>query len=84
MDKNGDMLEYRHLMKRPEYVKVQSHAYGEKTSRLSQGMKGRVEGTGTMHFIHKHEVPRDRNKDVTYGKINCNYQEGKEEPNECD
>ena len=34
-----------------------------------------------MHFIHKHEVPQDCFKDVTYGKINCNYWEGNAEQN---
>ena len=32
-------------------------------------MKSRVDGTDTMNSIHKHEVPRDRFKDDTYGKI---------------
>ena len=81
MDKNGDMLGYQHLMKRPEYAEVWSHAYGNEMGRLSQGTKGRVKGTDIMHFIHKHEVSRDRFKDVTCGKINYNYQEGKSAPN---
>ena len=34
-----------------------------------------------MYFIHKHEVIQYCFKDVTYGKINCNYREGKVEPN---
>ena len=78
MDRNGDMLEYHHLMKQPE---IWGHGYGNEIGRLAQRMKDRVDGTDTMHFIHKHEVPRDRFKDVTYGKINCHYQEGKAELN---
>ena len=34
-----------------------------------------------MFFIHKSEVPEDRFKDVTYGKINCDFKETKEEKN---
>ena len=59
MDRNGDMLEYRHLMKRDEYKEIWGHGYGNKIGRLAQGMPGRVDRSDTMHFIHKHEVPRD-------------------------
>ena len=34
-----------------------------------------------MFFINKSEVPKDRFTDVTYGKINYNYREQKEEKN---
>ena len=81
MDQNGDMLEYRHLMKRPEYKETWDHGYGNKIGQLAQGMPGQVDGTDTKHFIHKHEVLRNRFKDITYGKINCHCQEGKAEPN---
>ena len=82
IDRNGDMLEYLHLMKRPEYKEIWGRGYGNEIGRLTQGMKGRVNSTDTMHFIHKHKVRRDRFKDVTYGKINCHYREGKAEPNQ--
>ena len=42
-------------------------------------MPGRVEGTDTMFFIKKEEVPPDRFKDVTYGKFVVDYRENKEE-----
>ena len=66
------MLEYCHLMKLPEYSEIWNNSYGDEIGRLVQGMKGRVKGSDTMHFIHKDEVPRDHFKDV-YGKIDCNY-----------
>ena len=34
-----------------------------------------------MFFINKHEVPQERFKDCTYGRIVCNYRECKDEPN---
>ena len=40
MDKNGEMLEYRHLIKRPEYQEVWEKSYGNEIGRLAQGMKG--------------------------------------------
>ena len=40
-----------------------------------------MEGTETIFFIYKNEVPNDRRRDVTYGKINCNVRPQKEEQN---
>ena len=34
-------------------------------------MPGRTEGTNTIHFIGKNEVPKDRMRDVTYASIVC-------------
>lgn len=33
-----------------------------------------------MFFVDKAEVPKDRFKDVMFGRIVCNYREGKEDP----
>jgi hypothetical protein len=30
---------------------------------------GQIDGTNTIYFVHKHEVPQDRLKDVTYIKF---------------
>jgi len=81
MDDNGDMLEYRHLMKRPEYKEQWSTSYANEIGRLAQGIKGRVTGTNTMFFIHKGEVPKDRIRDTTYGRITCMFRPEKEEQN---
>ena len=43
-------------------------------------MPGRMQGTNTIFFIYKHNIPQHRNKDVTYGCIVCNYCSGKAEP----
>jgi hypothetical protein len=32
---------------------------------------GRIKGTNTIKFIHKHEVPKGRFKDVMYGQFVC-------------
>ena len=81
MDTNGDMLEYRHLMKRPDYTEIWRHSYGDETGRPAQGLKGRVKSTNTMYLIHKDKVPQYCFKNSTYGEINCRYREGKAEPN---
>ena len=81
MDANGELLQYRHLIKRPEYREVWGKAYGKELGRLAQGMLGVVEGTDTLDFIRKDEIPADRRKDVTYGQIVCNYRPEKDDPN---
>ena len=77
----GEMLEYRHLIGRPKYKKEWGVSFGNEIGRLAQGMPGRVEGTDTIHFIHKNQLPADRWKDVTYGRICCNFREQKQEKN---
>ena len=84
MDSNGELLQYRHLMAHPEYREVWGKAYGNELGRLAQGLPGRVDGTNTLDFIAKSEVPSDRFKDVTYGQIVCNYRTEKEDPNRQD
>ena len=40
-----------------------------------------VEGTNTLDFINKYDIPRYRFKEVTYSQIVCNHQAEKEDPN---
>ena len=47
---------------------------------LAQGVGRRIDGTNTIFFIHKHEIPQDRLKDVTYIKFVSSIQTGKEDP----
>ena len=77
----GELLEYRHLITRPKYREVWGKSFGDEVGRLAQGTPGRVEGTNTLFFIHKHEVPPDRRKDVTYDRICCNVRPEKDDPN---
>ena len=60
-------------MKRPEHQEIWGNGFGNEVGRLAQGMKGRVEGTNTLFFIHKHQIPRDRHKDTTYARICANF-----------
>ena len=38
MDVNGELLEYRHVMKKVEYRKIWGKAYGYELGRLAQGI----------------------------------------------
>ena len=56
----GELMEYRHLIAEPKYRKVWKPAYGKELRQLAQGLEGIVEGTDTISFIFKNEVPADR------------------------
>ena len=80
----GDLLEYRHLIRHPLYKEVWGGAFGKEVGRLAQGIPGVVEGTDTIEFIHKDDVPNDRYKDCTYVRIVCNENPRKRTPTECE
>ena len=77
----GELMEYRHLMKKPKYKTTWGNAFGNEVGRLAQGMPGRVKGTDTIVFIPQSNIPQDRWKDVTYARICCNYRPEKADPN---
>jgi hypothetical protein len=66
---DGELLEYKQLIANPKTRATWTHSYGNEIGRLAQDMPGRNTGTNTIIFIHKHQVPRERAKDVTYGLI---------------
>ena len=43
-------------------------------------MGGRIDGTNTIFFIHKHKIPQDRLKDVTYIKFVVSVRTEKDDP----
>ena len=76
---DGKILEYKHLIADPNTRAVWQRAFGNELGRLAQGMPGRVEGTNTIFFIHKSDIPADRRSDVTYVGYVVNYRPEKEE-----
>ena len=81
MDVNGDLLEYRHIMKREDYQNIWGKLYGNQLGILSQGIGDNIKETDTIVFTTKQNIPFENRRDITYGQIVCNYREGKEEPN---
>ena len=57
-EETGDLLEYRHLVKHPNNKKVWGGALGKEVGRLDQGLPIIVEGTNTLNFIFKNEIPQ--------------------------
>ena len=82
MDKSsGKMLNYRQLMRHPNYHKQWSLSSTDKFGRLANGVGTRIKGTKTIKFIHKSQVPKDQLKDVTYGQFVCSIRPEKAEQN---
>ncbi len=75
MDKDtGQLLNYQQLIRNPKYKKEWKILAANEFGQLAQGVGGRIKGTNTIKFIHKHEVPRGKFKDVTYGQFVCTVQ----------
>jgi hypothetical protein len=77
----GKLLEYRALLKHPKFRAAWSTSAANEFGRLAQGVGGRVQGTNTIQFIHKNDVPTDRFKDVTYLRMVCQVRTEKKESN---
>lgn len=81
MDKNGTMLEYRQLIKRPEYRQTWLNSCSNELGRLMQGRNStQLAGTNTMTPIKYIDVPEDRRKDITYGRLVVDHRPQKTEP----
>ena len=77
----GELMEYRHLVGNPKYRKTWQKSYGDEVGRLAQGMPERVEGTDTLFFIRKIDVPTQRWRDITYRRIVVSYRPSNENQN---
>ena len=65
------LLNYRYLRREPQYKKRWDRLAGSKFGQLANGIEERVKGTNTIKLIHRHEVPKQRMEDVTYGSFVC-------------
>ena len=78
-DESGKLLKYRSLITHPKYRETWMHSSANEFRRLVQGVGNRIKGTDTIFFVHKHEVPQDRWKDITYAKFVCELKPNKAE-----
>jgi hypothetical protein len=67
----GEALEYKELLNHSndEFRQQWQQSAANEFGRLAQGIKGRVEFTDAIDFIHFHEKPKD--KKATYGRVVC-------------
>ena len=75
----GKVLNYRKLMQSQKHKETWSKLSANKFGRLANRVGGRIEGTNTIKFIPKRDVPRKQMKDVTYGQSECCIQPEKAE-----
>ena len=68
----GESMEYRDLIKSEKHRVVWERSLANEIGRLCTGIRD-IKGTETMTFIPKSEIPKDRLKDVTYGRIVVSY-----------
>ncbi len=71
-DKTGDLLKYQHLIKHPKYRETRSNSFGMEIRCLATT-------TETIIFVNRKEIPQDRQCNITYGRICCNYWEQKKD-----
>jgi hypothetical protein len=69
-------MEYSALMKDSRLQPLWTRGFGNKCGRLFQGIRD-IPGTDTCFFIELKNIPKDRN--ITYGKIVCDYKPHKQE-----
>ena len=67
----GEPMEYRQVMKCPKYRKLYAK---------TQGIPGVVNGTNTIFFVDKTNVPSERWKDAIYGRVLVKYCPEKGDP----
>jgi hypothetical protein len=61
-------------MRDPKHKEIWAQSSANEFGRLTQGLKdGRVKGTNTMRYITKNQIPKNRQKDVTYTSFTCDY-----------
>jgi hypothetical protein len=72
----GKVMEYSALMKDPHLQPLWPRGFGNECGRLFQGIRD-IPGTNTCFFTELKNIPNDR--EITYGKIVCDYKAHKKE-----
>ena len=60
------------MIKRPETRETRFRSLANEIGRLAQGIRD-INGTDTIFFIPKYEIPKERLKEVTYARIVVDY-----------
>jgi hypothetical protein len=72
----GKKMEYSALMKDSRLQPLWTRGFGKEWGRLFQGIRD-IPGTDTCFFVELKNIPKERN--ITYGKIVCDYKPHKQE-----
>eukprot|EP00956_Cyclotella_meneghiniana_P001082 scaffold1265_cov38-Cyclotella_meneghiniana.AAC.9 len=80
--KSGKMLNYRQLLRHPDYKKDWSLSSANEFGRLANGVGGQIKNpTNTIKFVRYKDIPKERRKNVTYGQFVCTVRPEKKEQN---
>jgi hypothetical protein len=75
----GATMEYRHLIKSPKDKDDWAHSFANEIGRVAKGIGNREKGTNTIFCIPHSQIPQDRRRDVTYGRICVDHRPQKKE-----
>ena len=86
---SGRELNYRQLIRDPDYADIWSTSYANELRRLYQGIckksqgpnNQRVEDTDTFRPIHYKDTLQDRRKDICHTMVVCEVRPQKADPN---
>lgn len=73
-------MDYRRLVSRNVTKEVWVQSFANELGRLAQGVGQRHVGTDTIFFTAYEDIPTDRRKYITYGKIIVDYKPHKNDP----
>jgi hypothetical protein len=74
-------MEMRHLLINPKYKELWGKSYTFELGRLAQVIPSVSNGTNTIVFIGRDDVPINQHKDITYRRVCVNYCPEKVDPN---
>ena len=67
-------MDYRNLIKDNQQKKVWKYSFANELDILAQGGLGKiVKGTHTIFFVDYKDIPIERRKGITYGRIVVDY-----------
>jgi hypothetical protein len=58
-EESGKMLKYWKLITHPKYCKAWTHSSANEFGCLAQGVGSQIEGTNTIFFVQKKDIPAD-------------------------
>jgi hypothetical protein len=74
-------MEIQHLLANPKFKELWGKSYTTELARLAHGIPGVSKGTNTIVLVKRNDIPIDRQRDTTYGRICAYYHPEKDDPN---
>ena len=56
-EETGKLIKYHHIMKNPKYCQLYATSHSKELGRLAQLIPVKAEGTNTIYFIDKADIP---------------------------